>query len=622
MEQQKRLLLGLTLSFLLWMAALYLFPETFRGAPPPEPTAATAVDGGTPPASAAAPTPPAAPPPGGAQVAAPSTTPPAAELPPVRAIPLQGEQMDLSFSSQGAGLTKAEFKGDKMREQQRLTILQGYKRVFGGEVPEAPPMDMGRPMADRPLPLAVEVRGPRPFSPSARYAVQESPDGRTLTLTGQEGDTQVTKIVEWPRNGFELKMTVAVKNLGAEPLGGELALHYARHVEPGSEEKASMFGGVGNESHATCSFGDSTENLAPDGKPPSEFKGPINFFGVNQQYFLGALFPLEGPREGRCILEAVDAGRLATALFPITVAPGQEIRQSYGVFIGPKELDLLRTVPLRMKELGMVSSSAAPTSWSEQLGAAGFPHLDRSVDFGIWAAICRVLLPILRFFYSVFHNWGVAIILLTVVVKLVLLPLTHKSMVAAEGMKKLQPKMEEIRKKYAEDRERQGVEMAKLYQEAKVNPFSGCLPLLLQLPVWGALFTTLRQTYELYREPFLSPLWTDLTFKDPTYLLPFALGVTMIITQRLQPQMMDAVQARMMTYVMPIFFTAIMINYPAGLTLYIFTNNLLSIAQQYLLRRYLEKKGIATPGPKPKQEKEKPRREPNERQPGRKRSDP
>jgi YidC/Oxa1 family membrane protein insertase len=139
----------------------------------------------------------------------------------------------------------------------------------------------------------------------------------------------------------------------------------------------------------------------------------------------------------------------------------------------------------------------------------------------------------------------------------------------------------------------------KLYQEAKVNPLGGCLPMLLQLPIWAALFTTLRTSYDLYGEPFVGPVWTDLTSKDPTYLLPFALGITMIITQRLQPQMMDKQQAFIFTWIMPVFFTGLMMNYPAGLALYIFTNNLLSILQQFLLRRYLEKKGIAAPRAKP-----------------------
>lgn len=608
MDQQKRLMVALMLSFAMVAAYTLLFPQQ----PPVEPPAGAPADAGQ----------TAAPADAGVAAAAPAAPapvePPPAEAPAVREIARKSEEVALTWSSQGAGLTQAQLLGEKMREQPQVSIAEGYRRLFGGAGPKAPPMDMAAPMTGAPLPLAVSIQGPRPFSPSARYRVEESNQGRVLTFTAREGATEVTKIFELPAEpGLEMKMTVVVKNLGAEPLGGELGLHYARGVVPGTEEQASLFGGVGNESHASCSVGEDMENLPPTDKPPSEFRGQVNFVGVNQQYFLGALFPLEGPREGRCVLESTQTGRAATAFFPIQVAPGQEVRQSYGVYIGPKELEVLRTVPERMKALGLldVTSAKGTEGWSAQLDGSDYPHLDRAVDFGIWAVICRVLLPILKFFHSISHNWGVAIILLTVLVKLVLLPLTHKSMVSAEAMKKLQPKVEELRKKFASDRERQNVEMMKLYQEAKVNPLGGCLPILLQLPVWGALFMTLRSTYELYREPFISPLWTDLTYKDPTYLLPLALGVTMIVTQKLQPQMMDATQAKIMTWVMPIFFTAIMVNYPAGLTLYIFTNNVLSIGQQYLLRRYLEKKGIATPMPA---KTEKPRRVQNERQPGRK----
>ena len=140
--------------------------------------------------------------------------------------------------------------------------------------------------------------------------------------------------------------------------------------------------------------------------------------------------------------------------------------------------------------------------------------------------------------------------------------------------------------------------MMKLYQEAKVNPLGGCLPMLFQMPVWIALFTTLRTSYELYREPFFGALYSDLTAKDPIYLLPLLLGVSMVVTQKLQPQMMDSTQAAMMTWFMPIMFTALMLQYPSGLTLYIFTNNILSIVQQWLLKKYLEKKGVAQPQPK------------------------
>jgi YidC/Oxa1 family membrane protein insertase len=387
-------------------------------------------------------------------------------------------------------------------------------------------------------------------------------------------------------------------------------------VEAGSETKPSFFGGVGNETAAACDVGTDLRRHVADDKPPTEFKGPLNFFGMNQQYFLAAVYPMDGPKEARCVLSASATGRVATAFFPLDLKPGASYRQSFGVFIGPKDLDVLRATPERMKPLGF-SVATAETSWS--LNGSSFPHLEKAVDFGIWAFICKILLGILKFFHSLVHNWGVAIILLTVVVKLALLPATHKSMVSAEAMKKLQPKMAEIKKKYAQDKERQNVETMKLYQQEKVNPLGGCLPMLLQMPIWFALYTTLRSSYEIYREPFIAPFWADLTFRDPTYLLPVALGITQIITQRLQPQMMDAAQAKMMTYVMPVFFTLVMINYPAGLSLYIFTNNLLTVAQQYGLRRYLQKKGNG--GSKTLADRNT-RRDGHGRQPNRKRSDP
>ena len=132
------------------------------------------------------------------------------------------------------------------------------------------------------------------------------------------------------------------------------------------------------------------------------------------------------------------------------------------------------------------------------------------------------------------------------------------------------------------------METLKLYQQHKVNPFGGCLPILIQMPVWIALYSTLQTSVELYNEPFLSVWLTDLTSKDPYYVLPILMGATMFATQKMQPSTgMDPAQAKMMLYFMPIMFTAFMLNLPQGLTLYIFTNNLLSIAQQLALRRVM-----------------------------------
>lgn len=591
-NQQRNLMLAVGIMLVLWLVYMQFF------APPPPVQVADAQDGGVAgPAQAGVPSPTPSGADGGTLVATPTEAAPEA---PRRTVDQGTEVLALTFDSKGAGLTQAKLLGDKMREQQRVGIGEAYGRMFGRRLDDAPQMDMGRPHPNRPLPLSVGIQGARPFDAQGNAWIEEDAEKRTLKFTQRQGNTEIIKLLQFPKEGFEAAMDVTVRNLGQEALGGELVVHYVRAVEPGTEEKASIFGGVGNESFAACFVEDELHKRVPDGEDEvPEESGKISWFGVDQQYFLAAVFPLEGATTGRCRLLAEPDYRATEALFPLNVPAGGEAHFKYGIYVGPKDQDLLTSVPERMGTLGLVQASETPGSWSSGFQGSQYPYLERSVDLGIWAAIAKVLIWIMRFFHNLIPNWGVAIILLTVTVKLIVLPLTHKSMVSAEQMKKLQPKMEEIRKKFAEDKARQQQEMMKLYQTEKINPLGGCLPLLIQMPVWIALFTALRASYEIYREPFISPVWMDLTYKDPTYLLPFALGVTMIITQKLQPQMMDPVQARIMTWVMPVFFTLIMLNYPSGLSLYIFTNNILSIIQQYALRKYLQKKGIAAPPPPP-----------------------
>jgi len=186
-------------------------------------------------------------------------------------------------------------------------------------------------------------------------------------------------------------------------------------------------------------------------------------------------------------------------------------------------------------------------------------------------------------FYGFVHNWGVAIILLTVLVKTLLYPLTVKSMQSMQEMRKLQPEVEKLKAKFGDDKEKMNQAVMQLYQQHKVNPLGGCLPLLLQMPLWLALYATLQTSVELYRQPFL---WIhDLTAMDPFYVLPLAMGISSFAMQKLSPQPADNAQAKMLLYFMPVFFTFIMLKLPAGLTLYILVNNLLSIAQQQWLMR-------------------------------------
>lgn len=584
MDQQKRLLLAIALSF-----GLTLLFTNFVWKPQ---AAAGDLDGGVATASfdggVATPTMAAL----GATVdVADGGANPVMELP-QRTLNADRPSMKLTFTSEGAGLSSAVLQGHRERAEQKLSIPDGYRKMFGATFDPPPQMDLAQPPPLGPPQLAVSVTGATPVPANQRYAIIDETPGHVVFQT-TVGPWEVTKTFTWATSattsekdpaGYLSNLEVSLKNTSTTALGGDLVVHAIRAIDPGAEQAPSMFGGIGNQASVLCRVGEDVKRRTPKDEPSEEHKGALHVVGIDQQYFLTAVWPKEGALEGRCTLTATPTLRGADLATPVTVSPGQSLTRSYGVYLGPKDLELLAAVA---KVAGSTPALTIP---------AGFdPQLEKTVDFGIWAFIARTLVVLLRLFHGLAGNWGLAIILLTIMVKLLLLPLTHKAMVSAEQMKKLQPKMEEIRKKYPEDKEKQNMEMMKLYTEAKVNPLGGCLPMLLQLPIWAALFTTLRTSYELYGEPFMG-VWSDLTSKDPTYLLPLALGITMIVTQRLQPQMtMDKSQQVLMTWVMPVFFTTIMMNYPAGLALYIFTNNLLSIIQQYLLKKWLARAGAGTP---------------------------
>jgi YidC/Oxa1 family membrane protein insertase len=565
-ESQKRLMLALLASFAL--AVVFMLFSNSGQPPSPHGASAQADAGVAPPAVPQLSQVPASAPPR----VVPDTAPPS-DLPTLK-LEVKRALARYQFSTDGAGLTSAVLEGPKMREVRRLSIPEGFALLLGKNVPVARPMNLAEPVAGEPLPLAISVGGASPVPPGLRYAVAAS-DAESLTFVGRTAAWEVTKRFSWSPEGFELNVTVSLRNLTSQPLTGELGIHEARAIDPAHEEKPSMFGGVGNLSDAACLVKDSLQKLSPSDKlETKDYSGPVSWIGVNQQYFLSAIFPVGAAREGRCVVSASPVARMATAWFPIQVAPGETATQSFGVFLGPKDNELLGAAP-------SLPANRGSTAWS--------PRLERAVDFGIWAVICKLMLVVLRFFHGMVSNWGVAIILLTVVVKVLLVPLTHRMMVSQEAMKKLQPKLEALKLKYPNDREKQQGEMMRIYQEAGVNPFGSCLMLLVQLPIWAALFTTLRNSFEIYGEPFLHHFLPDLTVQDPTYILPVLLGVSQILTGLLQPMAMDAAQQKIMVWFMPIFFTVIMLNYPAGLLLYIFTNNVLTVTQTYVLKRWLQR---------------------------------
>jgi len=306
-----------------------------------------------------------------------------------------------------------------------------------------------------------------------------------------------------------------------------------------------------------------------DASDPKESKGRIDWVAYENDYFISAIIP-EAPELGTFKGVLSSSGILEGMYLapPVSLNASHQDSARYTLYFGPRDLGIL-------KKVGR--------------------DLDKAVDFGWFDLIAKGFLYLLLFFNKYIHNYGVSIILLTVLVKIVLWPLSHKSYKSMKEMQKIQPIMAKIREKYKDDRQKMNQEMMALYKTYKVNPMGGCLPMLVQLPVFFALFRLLGSSIELRHAPFM--LWiNDLSAPDRLFNFPFSIpfmappsgipvltllmGASMFLQQKMTPTPGDPAQAKMMMF-MPILFTFMFINFPSGLVLYWLTNNILSIGQQY-----------------------------------------
>lgn len=205
------------------------------------------------------------------------------------------------------------------------------------------------------------------------------------------------------------------------------------------------------------------------------------------------------------------------------------------------------------------------------------------INFGIFEIICEPILQVLKFFYSIFSNYGVAIIFLTLLMRLLVFPIAYRGYKSMDKMQKIQPQLKVIREKYKDDSQKANLETMALMKQEKVNPIGGCLPMLLQLPIFFAYYRVLSESIVMYQAPFA--LWiTDLSLKDPYYVLPFLMGLTMFVQQKLTPTALEPMQQRVMLF-MPLIFSIFMISLPSALTLYIFVSTLFGVIQQYLFTK-------------------------------------
>jgi YidC/Oxa1 family membrane protein insertase len=329
----------------------------------------------------------------------------------------------------------------------------------------------------------------------------------------------------------------------------------------------SSTGGIGMRSYLGTTFSTTNEaynkvkfkDLEKDRFTETSTGGWV---AILQHYFLSAFVPAANDVNNYYAQQGKNGQYYAGYQAPtLVLGPGEQGSSATQLYVGPKDQDSLELIA---------------------------PNLEKTVDYGWLWWIAQPIFKLLQFIHGLVGNWGWAIVLMTLSIKMVLYPLTASSYRSMAKMKKFAPKIQEMRDMYGDDRQKMSQEMMKLYQKEKLNPLGGCLPMVVQMPVFIALYWVLMESVELRQSPFI--FWiVDMSVKDPYFVLPLLMGASMFFQMQMQQQpTMDPMQAKIMK-MMPIMFTFMFLWFPAGLTLYWFVNNLSTIGQQYYVNRSVAK---------------------------------
>ena len=403
--------------------------------------------------------------------------------------------------------------------------------------------------------------------------------GRPVTLTAQMPDGMRYELKIAVDNGYLFTVSQRAINASGKPaILRPIGLvsratktrdydSWTMHVGP-----MSVFGGKADYD---------IDYTTLDDEGAQSFSGVSGWLGFTDTYWLTALAPGNAPMSADFRRSPSGGYQADYALAPAVVAPGQTLTTNTNLFAGAKE-----------------------KAWLDRYEDAGIVKLSKSIDWGWFEFFMRPIFDLLMFLFRTVGNFGVAIICLTLIVRLVMFPIAQKQFQSMAAMRKVQPKMKAIQEKWKDDKQRQQQEILKLYQEEKINPAAGCLPILIQIPIFYALYKVLLVSVEMRHQPFvgwikdlsapdpLTPvnLFGLLDFTPPLYLaigvLPILVGATQWLSMKLNPQPMDPTQAQIFA-IMPWVLVFVMAPFAAGLQLYWMTNNVLTIAQQWwLYRRY------------------------------------
>lgn len=399
------------------------------------------------------------------------------------------------------------------------------------------------------------------------YELADGANELKVALTYKGADVDYVKTFTFRRDSYGVDIDYAVTNNASETWSGFL---YAQLMRTEGESSGgfgllsaapSFKGGAiytPEDKYQKISFDDMTDEVLSR-------KVDSGWVAMLQHYFVGAFLPKAGqPMELYTTAFSNTAPQRYAigykTLAPVNVSPGSTGHLETRLFVGPKE----------RKHLNLESEG-----------------LPLTVDFGFLTVISEPLFWVLNKIHSVVGNWGWAIIFLTCLIKLIFFPLSAASYKSMARMKKMQPRLATLKERYGDDRARLNQEMMALYKTEKINPLGGCLPILIQIPVFIALYWVLLESVELRQAPWM--LWIkDLSIKDPFYVLPIIMGASMIFQQILNPAPVDPIQKNIMM-ALPVVFTFLFLFFPAGLVLYWVVNNCLSIAQQWYITRKIVK---------------------------------
>lgn len=489
------------------------------------------------------------------------------------------------FTSEDARLKHFRLKKyeDRVNEAAlAVKLTQFVQEILGKKAEKAKkpePLDLVNTRENKNLPLGLTINGAGlpveenwEVDKDQLRLVQDGEKGEITFSKSLENGLKVVKRFKFTSDQYTVNLEVEVQNNSSKEITSQFGLEWIGKIEltklaeednkdyglkyaflKSEKVEKKEFGGAGSSG---CIPGCGSKKTTVE---PFETKeiGNIKWFSFGGEYFSALVIPPPS-KEITVSVKGSEKEPLKVDIIssPVTIPPREKVNTAYQVYLGPKDED-------RLKALGV--------------GA------EKLVDFGYFTIVAKPLLWFIRFTHKVTGNYGIDIIIISILIKIIFLPLTQISFKSMKEMQRVQPEMNRLKEQHKNDKARLQQEIMLLYKRRKINPMSGCLPMLIQIPVFIALYNALQNGIEMRHAPFL--LWImDLSAKDPIYVTPIIMGATMFIQQKMTPTAGDPAQAKMFL-LMPVMFTFLFLSFPSGLVLYWLINNVLSIAHQYYLNK-------------------------------------